>query len=236
MNTTTVAPRTTRDLRTLWRVLIAVALPIGPILVVVVRGLMPYWTSDNTTDMVTKSLADPDTMNTIAWVGMFIIPPLVAAQLAIGYLARRGAPVLATIGTLLSFLAYTGWSAGGNLDLTIYAMGDVGVDRDTIVRVVDATANHPVAALSGFGWVIGHILGAVLLGIALLRTPGVPRWVGYALMISQPMHLVAAVIVPSRLLDLTLGWGLTAVAYTAIAAIILRMPNEDWDTAPTRMR
>jgi multisubunit Na+/H+ antiporter MnhB subunit len=72
----------------------------------------------------------------------------------------------------------------------------------------------------------------VLLGIALLRARAVPRWVAIALMVSQPMHLVSAVILPSRLLDVTLGWGLTTIAFAAVAVTILRTRNDDWDLPP----
>jgi hypothetical protein len=236
---TLASPTTTRhprDLRTLWRVLIAIVLPIGPIMVVLTRGIMPYWTNDDTPTMVARSLADPGAMNTMAWIGLFIIPPLVASLIAIGYLARRGAPVLATLGATLSFLAYTNWSTGGNADLLVTAAGDKGIDQATIVTIVDATMNHPAAALSSFGWVIGHILGAVLLGFALLRARAVPTWAAIAMIVSQPIHLVAAVIVPSRLLDLTLGWGLTAVAFTVVAVTILRTPNDKWDLPPVSPR
>jgi hypothetical protein len=235
MTATLASPPTTRrprDLRTLWRVLIAIVLPIGPIMVVVIRGIMPYWTNDDTTTMVAKSLADPGAMNAMAWVGLFIVPPLVASLIAIGYVARRGAPVLATLGATLSFLAYTNWSTGGNADLLVTAAGDKGIDQATIVTIVDATMNHPAAALSSFGWIIGHILGAVLLGFALLRARAIPTWAAIAMIVSQPIHLVAAVILPSRLLDLTLGWGLTAVAFTVVAVTILRTRNDDWDLPP----
>jgi hypothetical protein len=239
VTTPTAPPRAIgrpRDLRTLWRVLIAVTLPIGPILVLLVRGIMPYWTSDDIPTMVAKSVADPGTLTAMTWIGVFIVPPLVASLLAIGYVARRGAPVLATLGVTLSFVSYTIWFAGGNVDLTVAALNDKGFDATTITRVVDASVSHPAASLSTVVWVIGHIIGAVLLGIALLRSRVVPRWVAIAMIVSQPMHLVAAVIVPSRLLDLTLGWGLTTVAFAAVAVVILQMSNDDWDAAPTRTR
>src|SRR5207248_1687608 len=160
----------------------------------ITRGIMPYWTADDTQTMIAKSLAHPAAMNTMAWLSLFLLPPLVISMLAIGYLARRGSPVLATLGATISFLAYVNWSAGGNPDLLVHTAGQRGIDPDTINRFLDATQNNAVAGLSTFGWVIGHILGMVLLGIALLRARAVPTWVAVALMVSQPMHLVAAII------------------------------------------
>lgn len=219
---TAPAPTAVRDHRAPWRILVAVALPIGPLLVTITRGIMPYWTTDDTQTMVAKALAHPGAMQAMAWLGLVMLPALVISVLAIGYLARRGSPVLATLGATISFLAYVDWGAAGNPDFLVLAAGQKGFDAATITRFVEATANHPVANVAGFGWVIGHILGMVLLGIALLRARAVPKWVAYALMVSQPMHLVAAVIIPSRLLDVTLGWGLTTVAFTAVAVVLTR--------------
>jgi len=239
--TATPAPETLdrqhRDLRTLWRVLIAVALPIGPLLVTILRGIMPYWTNDDGPTMIAKSLANPDTMNVTVWLGAAVLPPMVISMLAIGYVTRRGAPVLATIGAGLSFLAYVNLGVGGNPDLLVLTAGEKGIDPGTIHQVLDASMNHPVAFISGFGWVVGHIVGMVLLGLALLRTRAIPTWAAVALMVSQPIHLVAAVILPSRALDLTAGWGLTTVGFTVVAIAILRTRNDDWDLPPaTRHR
>ena len=52
-----------RDLRPFWRVALAIALPIGPLLVTVARAVMPYWTSDDPTTVVAKVAAAPDMMN-----------------------------------------------------------------------------------------------------------------------------------------------------------------------------
>jgi uncharacterized membrane protein YdfJ with MMPL/SSD domain len=71
-------------------------------------------------------------------------------------------------------------------------------------------------------WVIGHILGTVLLGVALWRT--IPVWAALALIVSQPLHLVAAVIVPNHLLD-GLAWLLTAVGFAVTAAVGVRAPR-----------
>jgi hypothetical protein len=232
VSTAPAPPTTARDLRSTWRLLIAIALPIGPLLVTVTRGIMPYWTTDDTPTITAKSLAHPAAMEAMAWLSLVMVPALVISVLAIGYVARRGAPVLATIGAALSFLAYVDWNAAGNSDLLVLTAGKAGIDQETINRIVDASANHPVAAIAGFGWVIGHILGMVLLGVALLRARAIPKWAAVVLMVSQPMHLVSAIILPSRLLDVTAGWGLTTVGFAAVAFAVLRTRDQDWDLPP----
>ena len=44
--------------------------------------------------------------------------------------------------------------------------------------------------------------------------------------------LVAAVILPSRWLDATAGWGFTTLAFIVVAVVIARMPDEQWDPWP----
>ena len=69
------------------------------------------------------------------------------------------------------------------------------------------------------------------LGIALAKSGVVARWVGAALAVSQPIQLVSAIILPSKLLDVTLGWGLTAVGFALVSVAVLRMSDDEFDAA-----
>ena len=102
---------TTRDLRPFWRIALAIALPVGPLLVTLARAVMPYWTSDDPATIVAKVAEAPATMNLLIWLGALLTPCMIISMLTLGYVARRGAPVLATIGTVLSFGAYALWGA-----------------------------------------------------------------------------------------------------------------------------
>jgi len=57
-----------------------------------------------------------------------------------------------------------------------------------------------------------------------------PRFAAIALVVSQPLHLVA-VITDSRWLDL-LAWNLTALGMAFLALRLLRTPNDDWELPP----
>ncbi len=235
--TTAQAPRRAaaeppRDLRRLWRVLLAVVLPIGPLGVTVLRGIMPYWTSDDVPTMVEKSLADLGALEATSWLGLVSIPPLLASVLAIGYLARRGAPVLAALGAGITFLSFLSFSLAGNTDLLVLTLGRAGTDAATITDVVEASLNHPIAIISIVTFVIGHIVGMVLLAVALRKARVIPGWAAIALGVSQPVHLVAAVVLPSRALDVVAGWGLTTVGFAMVSVALLRTPDEEWDLPP----
>lgn len=220
------APARTRDLRRFWRISIALMLPLGPLGVTVVRGIMPYWTSDDPSTVVAKALDHLDVMEAMAWVGLVFTAPLLLAMLVLGYVARRGAPVLATLGAVLSFLAYANWGAAGNPDYLMLVLGEAGYDAPEVVRILSLGDGHALAAVSGFGWVIGHIVGMILLAVALGKARVIPTWAATALAVSQPIHLISAIILPSRLLDVTLGWGLTTLAFVLVSVAILRMTDD----------
>jgi hypothetical protein len=80
--------------------------------------------------------------------------------------------------------------------------------------MIGAIAVLPMVSFASTVFVVGHILGTVLLGVALWRA--IPRWAAAALAVSQPLHLLFAVVVPNHLLD-AVAWGLTAVGFTAAA-------------------
>ena len=54
-------------------------------------------------------------------------------------------------------------------------------------------------------FVVGHVLGTILLGVGMLRWRVVPVWAAVATIVAQPIHFVAAVIVSSQTLDLASG-------------------------------
>ena len=86
---------------------------------------------------------------------------------------------------------------------------------------------HPVVLVAGVIFVIGHVLGTVLLGIALWRGRTVHPAAALAVLVSQPLHFVAAVILGSNWLDL-FAWGLNAAGFAVVAVVVLRMSDEDW--------
>ena len=171
-------------------------------------------------------------MDVMVWSGLFFTPVLLVSVLAIAYVARRGSPLLATIGRGLGLI---GWSMGAttvNMDYLVSQLGASGFDEPTITGIGIALQNSTFAAVGGIIWLIGHILGMVLTAIALGRAGIINWWVAGALTVSQPFHFIAAVILPSRLLDVTLGWGLTTIASAFVSLAILRMTNDQWDLRP----
>ena len=159
---------------------------------------------------------------------------VLAVLLPLGPLARRRAPVLATVATSINSLAF-GLMAGAvaSGDLVTVAGGRAGIAPATIVAITSAIENAPQTAIALGIWVPGHILGMVLLAVALRRARVLPLWAAVVLGISQPIHFLAFVVLQNQYVDAVAGWGLTAVGFAAVAVALLRTRDDDWDLAPT---
>jgi hypothetical protein len=95
--------------------------------------------------------------------------------------------------------------------------------------LIDAFAASGLFSVSIGLFVIGHIVGAVLAGLALRDS--IPAYGWIALTVSQPAHFVCFVILQNSVLD-ALAWGLTAFAFVVCAVVVLRTPDDEWDLAP----
>ena len=234
-DTPRAAPRDPRprDLRRLWRTVLAVLLPLGPLFVAVAFALRPFRNSDDPAVIVAKILASPST-DVLLWLGFLAPGLLLLATVTAGHLARRGAPVLATVATTINALAFglmSGAVASG--DLITVAGGRAGVDPATILTITDAIENSPITGTALGIWVPGHILGMVLLAVALRRARVLPRWAAVVLGVSQPIHFLAFVVLDNQYVDALAGWGLTAVGFAAVAVALLRTRDDDWDLPPS---
>ena len=227
------AGRVPRDLRRLWRTVLAVLLPLGPLFVAVAFALRPFSGSDDPAVIVAKILASPST-DVLLWLGFLAPGLLLLATVTAGHLARRRAPVLATVATTINALAFglmSGAVASG--DLITVAGGRAGVDPATILTITDAIENSPITGTALGIWVPGHILGMVLLAVALRRARVLPRWAAVVLGVSQPIHFLAFVVLDNQYVDALAGWGLTAVGFAAVAVALLRTRDDSWDLPPS---
>ena len=104
-----------------------------------------------------------------------------------------------------------------------------GIAPDTLAQLYEGM--HPAQTVAEVLFVVGHVLGTILLGVAMLRSRLVPAWAAWVTIVAQPLHFVAAVILGSHWLDL-FAWGLNAVGFAALALAILRLPDDEWAPAP----
>jgi hypothetical protein len=226
-----VATDTRPDLRHASRVLAAVLLPIGPLCVAILRFVLPYTTTDSSQDAVRAIAAHQTAQNAVVWLGFVACLTLVPAVIFAGRVVGRRCPRLAATATVLLVLGY--------ISLAWLNVGDAvilyGVRHDLSPAVLaDMYAGvHPAQGVAEGLFVVGHVLGTILLGVGMLRGRVVAPVFAWATIVAQPIHFVAAVIVGSHALDLC-GWGLNVVGFAALSLAVLRLRDDDWAPAPSR--
>jgi hypothetical protein len=229
MTQTMTSSTTHADVRSLSRWVAALILPIGPAAVALLRYFLPYNTTDDLPTIADKIVGNLDRSSMVIWLAYVAILTLVPAAYSVGHLTRRSVPWLTAIALGLLVPGYLSLPWTASSDLFTWSAGTAGLDPTAIVKAAEVT--HGSMNLAGLVFVIGHVFGTILLGIALWRSRIVGRWAAVAVVISQPIHFVAAVIVSSHSLDLV-GWGLQAVGFAAVGWAILRMTNDEWQPLP----
>jgi hypothetical protein len=191
-------------------------LPIGPFCIAALRYLLPYYTADNNVAIVRAVNEHPGRESAVLWLGLVgvltLVPGLIAAA-AILPPSRLKAWAMG--------LAVPGYLCLGVLlaqDSLLWSGAHSGADPKQVELLLDSL--HPSMNVGLGIFVVGHVLGTVLFGIALLRTGRVPAWAAWAVAVSQPLHFIATVIAGSPTMDL-IGWSLTGVGLAVVARALL---------------
>lgn len=210
---------------------LAIVMPIGPLAIAAVRGILPYRTLDTPAVTAAKIAAHQGTESLVIWLIFVALLTLIPGVIAVGMIARRGAPRLGTAGLVLSYPAFMClfWAIPVT-DTAGLAAARTGMTPAATGRLLTVLGNiHPVGLATGI-FVFGHIIGIALLGIALWRGRVIPAWAGLLLAASQFLHLLFAVFVPNHALD-GAAWGLTAIGFAAAAVALIREPGNAQVTA-----
>jgi hypothetical protein len=220
------------DARTVWRTLLAIAGPPLALYVAIARFLLPYDMSDTPEMIFDKLVAHPGFTMISMWIGIVLAPTCIAGVVAVGWLSRRRVPLLTTIGLILAVVGFTCLAAGNSFGevSTALVASHPDMDRATSYALGAGLELDPVSNLTGTLFVFGHLIGTIILGLALWRSRSVPSWAALLLAVSQPIHL-ASVMLGNRPLDLV-GWGGTAVGFAAAGWALLRLNNDDFDLSP----
>jgi hypothetical protein len=220
-----------RDVRRTRRLLAAALLPVPAVAVAVLRLVWPAFSASDTAGALAAIAKHPTAQEAVVWLGTLMALTMVPAVLAAARLARRRRPTLAMIAAGVNLIAYLGATPLYASDLLAQVAARPEYDQARLVPYLDAVTAHPASGV-GFGaFVLGHIVGMILLGAALWRI--IPRWASIALIVSQPLHVVAYVVLGVQPLD-GFAWALTAAGFVACSLAVLRTPDSDWDLAPDR--
>jgi hypothetical protein len=199
--------------------LLAVAMPLGPLLVAALRAVMPTFSAGDAHETALAVAAHPGRQSLTVWLGIAALAMLVPGVLAAARLTRDAAPRLTwwAVGLLVPAYTYLGVLVAG--DAAAWSAQGAGIGTGAVTRVLDTT--HPAVGIAMGVFIAGHVVGTVLLGVALAQSQRVPAAFGWLLALSQPLHFVAFVILDFRPLDVT-AWTLTGVGMAAAAWALVR--------------
>jgi hypothetical protein len=219
------SPRQLPDVRRFQRMAAAVVLLVPATTIAI--GRLVVTDDSDTRKALDLIAADPGRHFTFALLGFFAMLTVVPAFLAAARLARRRRPLLTMIALGVNLVAYLGGWALAAIDNMYLAGGMLPVaQRDGAAALIDAMWSDGLAGISTLLMVIGHVLGAILMGLALRGSIPTVGWV--AMILSQPGHVFAFVVFPSPVMD-ALAWGLMALAFAICAVTVLRTPDDEWD-------
>ncbi len=198
---------------------VALLLPVGPMAVAVLRLVLPGYTAPDAAGLVEAAAAEPGRQSLVLWVGYLAVLTLVPGVIAAAGVCRTAAPRLTAWALALSVPGYLSLGLLVGSDQLVWAATHAGLASADRVAVVDAAHLSSGVAIGVF--VVGHVVGTVLLGLALLRSGRVPTWAAWAVTVSQPLHFVATVVLGSPQLDFV-AWSLTAVGMGCVAVALVR--------------
>ncbi|MDI2126503.1 hypothetical protein [Yinghuangia seranimata] len=224
---TAVATPPARTAVPLHRAVFALLIPVGPLAVGILRGILPYSSTDDSAEVGAKVAAHQGTQTAVLWLLLLAVLTLVPGTVAIGLAAIRRSPRLGTWALTLSVVGFSSVFLAGIGDYLALSAARVDLPAADTGRLLDDADKLAPVDAGVLLFVLGHIVGMVLLGIALWRTHLVPIWAAAALIVSQPLHALFAVVLPNPPLD-ALAWTLTALAFaTAAYTITWRGPHPD---------
>ena len=216
------------DVRTLWRVLLAVVAPI-PMLAKGIFYMISPVAGDADFDTTMRAFAaDRGLAGTLRMLDLVFCVLLIPAVYAVVWAARRGAPRLTSAG---GFLALTGCIAGfgllGGITTPPYLAAVNGLDPNVMRAFETTTENDPVYQVASLLFIVGIVIGLGLLGVALWRSRIVPAWFGIALLLGGATHP----FIPTSM-GQGIGLLVAAVGFAGASVALFRTRNDDFDLPP----
>jgi hypothetical protein len=174
--------------RQLHRAFFAGCLLLAPLSVSLWFGLCPEYGNPacpvgTTATLVAFRTAHPLLLQlffVVTFISAYLYP---LSYIGLGRLAMNRAPWLATLGIACGFVGSVVWSLFASETFWVAAAAHQGFDTQFLMLGKAYVANWEVYVMHG-GWVIGHLLGYVLLGIALARARAIPLWAAWLLIVS----------------------------------------------------
>lgn len=178
----------------------------------------PIGQGQSAEQQVADAAADLPAVNVAIWLDLLILL-LIPASIYAGAIAGGTRSWLASAGTALIVVGSLGAGYLLGADVLVSAAAS-SPDRPATTGLVESySGSGPMAVVVGL-FLIGHMVGFVLLGIALIRSRAIPAWAGIALVIFPVAELVGEASGMKGVA--ATGMALLVVGYGACAGALLR--------------
>ncbi len=207
---------------------LALALLTGPWGFVVANGAYAWATraggGDSTgAEALALEAAHPGLMRLGSLAAMLASLLMVPVVLGVKRLLGGRSPRLGFVGTVLTGAGYMCYFAIVFSGITTSVMAERGGPLADYAAVIDSSQSDPSAIWVFLLFVLGNLVGTLLLGLALVRSRAVPLWAGAAV-IAWPVLHVIGLVVGSEWFEVT-GATLEAVGLAVVGLRLLAAPR-----------
>jgi len=179
--------------RRLQYVLLAACILIAPMSLSAWLALCPQYgnpacptNADPLAALTAFRAANPQLMP--AFLFLTIVIPYVypLSCIGLGLVPMKRSPWLSTIGIACGLVGSVPWGYIADQTFQLNAMARLG--NDPLFAMVERNyfSNWEITVVAG-GWVLGHLVAYLLLGLALARSRAVPLWAAALIVISVPL-------------------------------------------------
>ena len=212
------------------RKLAGACLIAAPLALTAATALAPWFVAD-VGDLLAALAANQSALLAADLLVVLAVVLLIPASLGILRALRNRIPRLAPVAVgmfLVGWLFVLGPVMVDRIQLQLALSGMPRDEAVALVRSLETDAGISVI----FGvFIIGHTLGAILLGIALARARFVPIWAAASIMIAAVLHPIARVGLGSKWLDVV-AFALLALGLAVVGVRVLRMSDDEWEPRP----
>lgn len=192
---------------------------LGAAVIAVLRLVIPYSDTDSVATSISKVAEHAGRERLVVILGAIGVALLIPGYQALGRLTKDAAPRLTRIALALSYVGYLALGIDLLTDQLLLSASSL-TSRPGAIELVDHVQASAFVIIITAVFVVGHILGTVLLGVAFLRTRSIPTWAAVLVVVSQPLHFVAAIIIGNHAMDFVC-WLLMAVGFGVAGATLI---------------
>jgi Domain of unknown function (DUF4386) len=212
------------DSRNFGRTFAGLALIAAPVLFLVGTAVDPAW-ADDTEEYLNEVAADKGLYLLAGILNLVGALLLIAGLLGVIHLLRRRRVTVGQIGAALVMIGAVAIASTYTINvIEILGTGDE-FDRGQVVRLLDDAEESGEAAPIFVMFLLGLVLGSILLAIGLWRQRAVPLWVPIVLVLSSLAGFVAGDTQAASLISSAI----LAAALIAIGLRILAVSDDDWE-------